>query len=133
MIVFKNSELSNNTINVINNLLEQEINSLAAFKLARIVKHLSSIIEDKIKAEKKIFDKWVVFDEKGNPEPVKDENGKVIPDVVSLKDGVEYNKEMSELLNYENKIDLPKLKIEELGLELNIKTKDMLSIEFIFE
>lgn len=133
MIVFKNSELSSNTVNVINNLLEQEINSLAAFKLARIVKQLSSIIEDKSKAEKKIFDKWVIFDEQGKPMPVKNENGQIIPDVVSLKDGKEYSKEMSELMNYENKIDLPKLKIEELGLDFNIKPKDMLAIEFIFE
>jgi len=78
MIVFKNSELTNNTINVLNNLLDLEIKSVAAFKLARIVKQLSSIIEDKNKAEKKIYDKWVLFDEQGNPVPVKDENGNII-------------------------------------------------------
>jgi hypothetical protein len=133
MIVFKNTQLSNNTVYVINYLLDLEIKSVAAFKLARIAKNLSSIIEDKNMAEKRIYDKWVILDENGKPMPVKDENGDIIPNVVSVKDAKEYNKEMYELMNYENKIDLPKLTFEELGVDFNIKPKDLLSIEFIFE
>lgn len=133
MIKFKNYQLSKDTIKTIENLLNMEINSLSAFKLARVIKHLSSIIDDKNKAEEIIYRKYIIFDESGNPVLVEDENGNVIPNMVSVKDSKEYIKEMNELMEYENIIDLAKLKIEELGTEFNIKPKDMLSIEFIFE
>ena len=56
--IVKNSQLSNESLNSLNTLIEQDINAPAAFKLIRIIKFISSIVEDKIKAEKLIFDKW---------------------------------------------------------------------------
>ena len=64
----KNSQLSNETLGVLNQLIELDINASAAFKLTRIIKHISSIVEDKMKSEKKIYDKWILRDEMGNPE-----------------------------------------------------------------
>jgi hypothetical protein len=33
----------------------------------RVIKELSSIVDDKLKMEKKIYDKWVEKDENGSP------------------------------------------------------------------
>jgi hypothetical protein len=64
--IVKNSQLSNESLNSLNTLIEQDINATAAFKLIRIIKFISSIVEDKIKAEKLIFDKWSQKDENGD-------------------------------------------------------------------
>jgi hypothetical protein len=66
--IVKNSQLSNEALNSLNTLIEQDINATAAFKLIRIIKFISSIVEDKVKAEKLIFDKWVQKDENGGGE-----------------------------------------------------------------
>jgi hypothetical protein len=63
----KNLQLSNDALQVLNTLIEQDINASAAFKLTRILKYMSSIVEDKVQMEKKIFDKWTQKDEDGNP------------------------------------------------------------------
>ena len=49
----KNSELSNETIQALNMLIDTDINATSAFRLSRIIKELSSIVEDKTKLEKK--------------------------------------------------------------------------------
>ena len=52
----KNSQLNNETLGVLNQLIELDINASAAFRLTRIIKYLSSIVEDKLKSETKIYD-----------------------------------------------------------------------------
>lgn len=128
----KNSQLSNDALKSINELIDKDINTKAAFKLSRILKHLSSIVEDKLKYEKKIFDKWVQKDELGNPVLAKDDSGQIIPDAFVIKDVDEFSKEMSELLNIENEIPYTKIDFNELGLT-TIKVKDLIKIEFLFE
>ena len=58
MIKVKNSQLDSQTLEVINKFIDNEIKASAAFKLSRIIKDLSSIIEDKIKHEQKILEKF---------------------------------------------------------------------------
>ena len=48
-IVVKNSQLTNDTITAINTLIELDIDATSAFKLTRIIKELSSIVDDKLK------------------------------------------------------------------------------------
>ena len=55
MIVIKNSQLNNDTIVSLNNLIDMDINAKLAFRLMRIIKEVSSLVEDKVKLEKKIF------------------------------------------------------------------------------
>jgi hypothetical protein len=128
----KNSQLSNDSLQSLNDLIDKDINAKAAFKITRIVKYLSSIVEDKVKMEKKIFDKWVQKDEDGKPLQAKDENGQLIPDTVLISNVDEFSKEMSELLNIENEIPFDRVKFEDLGLE-TIKIKDLIKIEYLFE
>ena len=128
----KNSQLSNDSLQSLNDLIDKDINAKAAFKITRIVKYLSSIVEDKVKMEKKIFDKWVQKGEDGKPLQAKDENGQLIPDTVLISNVDEFSKEMSELLNIENEIPFDRVKFEDLGLE-TIKIKDLIKIEYLFE
>lgn len=128
----KNSQLSNEALESINQLLEQDIDASAAFKLTRIIKFISPIVEDKLSLEKKIYGKWIQIDDDGNPVSAKDENGQDIPDTVLLKDVDKFSKEMSDLYEIENEIPFDKISFENLGLK-TAKIKDLIKIDFLFE
>jgi hypothetical protein len=128
----KNSQLSNDSLKSLNELIEKDINAKAAFKLSRILKHLSSIVEDKVTSEKKIFNKWSQKDELGNPVLAKDESGLDIPDTFMITNVDEFSKEMSELMNIESEVPFEKLDFDEIGLT-TIKVKDLIKIEFLFQ
>ena len=128
----KNSQLSNESLDVINKLLEQDIDASAAFKLTRIIKFISPIVEDKLTLEKKIYNKWIQIDEDGNPISAKDENGQNIPDTVLLKDIDKFSKEMSDLYEVENEIPFDKISFDNLGLK-TAKIKDLIKIDYLFE
>lgn len=130
-IVIKNSQLNNETIDALNNLIELDINASAAFKLTRIIKQLSSIVEDKLAMEKRILEKWVEKDENGEIIRPTDQNGNVIEDSVNIKNPDEFTKEMNELMLVENTLDFDKLDFEDLKLE-TAKVKDLIKLEFLF-
>ena len=48
-MIIKNQQLTNDTIGALNTLIELDINATIAFRLTRIIKELSSIVEDKLK------------------------------------------------------------------------------------
>ena len=128
----KNSQLSNESLEAINNLLDQDIDASADFKLTRIIKFISPIVEDKLSLEKKIYNKWIQIDENGNPISAKDENGQDIPDTVLLKDIDKFSKEMSDLYEIENEIPFDKISFDNLGLK-TAKIKDLIKIDYLFE
>ena len=132
MIVIKNSQLNNDDVTALNNLIEMNIKSSVAFKLMRVIKELSSLIEDKIKAEKRILETYMEKDSSGNPVPVYNDDGSTIDGAVKIKDMDKFQKEMEELLSVETSINAEKIKFEDLGLE-TVKVKDLLKIDFIFE
>lgn len=129
--IIKNSELTNETISVLNQFIDMDINASAAFKLSRIVKHISSILEDKIKSEKKIYEKWVLRDDFGNLIRPTDESGREIPDSVNITNMNLFTQEMSELMKIENEIPFDKLNFEDLNLK-TAKAKDILKLDFLF-
>ena len=65
-IKIKNSQLNPDTIQALNTLIELDINAGSAFRLTRIIKEISSIVDDKLKMEKRILEKWTEKDENGN-------------------------------------------------------------------
>lgn len=130
-IKVKNANLDNETIQTINNLIEKEINASAAFKLARIIKELSSIIDDKFKMEQKILDKWIEKDEAGDPVPAKDKDGNILPDSVNLKDPQSFTNEMNALMETENEIPFERINFDDLNLK-TAKVKDLMKLEFLF-
>lgn len=131
-IILKNSQLNDDTINALNMLIDLDINATAAFRLTRIIKELSSILEDKIKMEKRILDKWTAKDEEGNATPAKDDQGNVIEGAVNITDSGAFTKEMEALLDIENEIPYEKIKFEDLNLQ-TAKVKDLIKLEFLFD
>lgn len=127
----KNSQLNNEALGVLNQLIELDINASSAFRLTRIIKYISSIVEDKLATEKRIYDKWIQRDELGNPVIPKDELGNPIPGSVSISDMQSFTKEMSDFLNIENEIPFDQINFDDLNLEV-AKIKDLIKIDFLF-
>jgi hypothetical protein len=130
-IVVKNSQLSNDTISALNTLIELDINAKCAFKLTRIIKELTSIVEDKLKMEKRILDKWVDKDENGNVKPVIDNDGNIVEGAVNITNVDSFTLEMQDLMEIENTIQYEKIDFEELNLQ-TAKVKDLIKLEFLF-
>lgn len=130
-IIIKNSQLSNDTITALNTLIDLDINATSAFRLTRIIKELSSIVEDKLKMEKRILDKWVEKDESGNPVVVRDNDGNVIDGAVNITNMDSFGQEMQSLMDIENELPYDKLNFEELNLT-TAKVKDLIKLEFLF-
>lgn len=131
MIIIKNSQLNNETVTALNELIDMDINAKLAFRLMRIIKEVSSLVEDKLKLEKKIFNKYLEKDEEGNPVQAKDENGDTIQGAVRISDPDAFNKEMFDLMSIENTIEHEKVNFDELNLT-TAKIKDLIKIEFLF-
>jgi hypothetical protein len=131
MIKIVNSQLTNDAITSLNYLIEMNIKASAAFKLMRIIKEISSLVEDKLSLEKKILEKWIERDLTGNPVLVYDEKGQVVDGAVKIKDMKSFSEEMDNLLSEETLINLEPVNFEDLGLE-TVKIKDLLKIDFIF-
>lgn len=131
-IVVKNSQLNDEAIKSLNDLIEMDINATAAFRLSRIVKEISSIVDDKVKMEKKILEKWTEKDENGQAKPAKDDQGNVIEGAVTITDPDLFTKEMSNLMELENEIGYDRIKFEDLDLK-TAKIKNLIKIEFLFD
>jgi hypothetical protein len=131
-IKIKNSQLNSETIKALNSLIEMDINANAAFRLTRIIKELSSIVDDKVKMEKRILDKWIQKDEEGNPVIPTDESGNAIDGAVNITNPEAFTQEMNDLMSVEIDIPYDKLKFEDLNLT-TAKVKDLIKLEFLFE
>lgn len=130
-IIVKNSELSSETISALNSLIDTDINATCAFRLTRIIKELSSIVEDKAKLEKKLIEKYTEKDENGNPTLVYNQEGQVVDGAVNLTNPEEFQNEMANLMEIENEIPYDKINFEDLKLE-TAKVKDLITLEFLF-
>ena len=130
-IKIKNSQLNNDSVSAINSLIELDINAAVAFRLARIIKEISSIIDDKVKMEQRILDKWTEKDESGNVVPGKDESGNPVEGSVNITNLDEFTKEMNSLMSVENEIPFDKINFEDLELK-TAKVKDLMKLDFLF-
>jgi len=131
MIKIKNTQLNNETVEALNSLIEMDINAKSAFRLMRIIKDVSSLLEDKVKAEKKIFDKYLEKGPDGNPIQATDEQGKVIEGAFRLTSLEGFNQEMNELMSFENNIQHDTINFDDLNLD-TVKIKDIMKIDFLF-
>lgn len=132
MMVIKNSQLDRTTIEALNILVDLDVPSRIAFQLMRIIKEISSLVEDKLKLEKKILDKYISKDENGNPLPAVDDNGNIIPNAAKINDLSKFNSEMEELNSIETPLPFNKINFDDLGLT-TIKVRDLIRIEFLFD
>jgi len=130
-IVIRNAQLNDETITSLNKLVDVDINANVAFKLMRIIKEISSIVEDKKKMEQMIINKYAEKDENGQVIQAKDESGNPIPGGVNIKDMDSFSAEIANLMELENEIGYDKIKFEDLNLS-TAKVKDLLKLDFLF-
>jgi len=130
-IIIRNSQLNDETITSLNKLVDVDINASVAFKLMKIIKEISSIIEDKNKMEQMIIGKYSEKDEDGNLVQPKDDKGNVIPGGVSIKNMEEFSSEMEDFMSIENEIGYDRNDFEDLNLKTS-RVKDLMKLEFLF-
>ncbi len=130
-IIIKNSQLGPETMESLNKLTDLDINAAIAFKLTRIIKEISSIVEDKVKMERRILDKYSEKDEEGNVISPKDEQGNLIQGAVNITDMDSFSSEMRDLMEVESKILYERINFEDLNLK-TAKVKDLMKLEFLF-
>jgi hypothetical protein len=131
MIFIKNSELNEEMLKDLNNLMELDIAPSSALKISRVLKDLSNILKEKISKERSIYEKWILRDEDGNPVPLEDENGEPIKDSIKISDMRSFENDINEFMNLNNEIPFEKIDINELNLQ-SVKIKEIIKIEFLF-
>lgn len=134
MIKVNNKSLDNDAISTLNELIELDISAVSAFKLAKIIRELNDIVSIKNEREVSLIKKYAKTKEDGSIVEGKNEAGEIIPNSFEIKEGgvEDFNKEMNELLLFENELPFDKLKIEELNLE-KFSTMKIMKIDFLFE
>jgi len=130
-IIVRNSQLNDETVASLNKLVDVDINANVAFKLMRIIKEISSIIEDKTKMEQMIINKHAEKDENGKVIQAMDNNDNPIPGGINIKDMDAFSAEMSNLMEVENEIGYEKINFEDLNLK-TARVKDLMKLEFLF-
>lgn len=130
-IIVKNSQLSTETVSSLNGLIEMEINASVAFRLMRIIRELTSIIDDKLKMEKRILENYVEKDEMGNNIQAKDDSGNFIEGAVNITNIDSFTSEMHALMEIENEVPYDKINFEDLNLK-TARVKDLIKLEFLF-
>lgn len=128
-IIVRNSQLNDETIASLNKLVDVDINASVAFKLMRIIKEISSIVEDKNKMEQMIINKHSEKDEDGKVVQAKDENGN--PVGINIKNIEAFSSEMEDFMNVENEIGYDRINFEDLNLK-TARVKDLMKLEFLF-
>jgi hypothetical protein len=131
MILVKNSQLDKQTVDALNVLLELNLPAKIAFQLMRIVKEVSSLVDDKIKLEKKVLDRYMEKDENGNPVQATDEQGNVIPNAAKINNIQKFNSELEDLNSVETELPFEKINFEDLELQ-TVRVKDLIRLEFLF-
>jgi hypothetical protein len=131
MIIVKNSQLDKQTLESINMLLELNLPAKVAFHLMRILKEISSLVDDKILLEKKIVDRFTEKDEFGNSVPAINESGNPIPNTIKITDLDKFNEEVDDLNSIENNIPFDKLNFDDLKLD-TVRVKDLMRLDFLF-
>ena len=128
-IIIRNSQLNDETIAALNKLVDVDINASVAFKLMRIIKEISSIVEDKNKMEQMIINKHSEKDEDGKPVQAKDDQGNPVGvNIISME---AFSADMEDLMSIENEIGYDKINFEDLNLQ-TARVKDLMKLEFLF-
>lgn len=128
-IVVRNSDLNEETLAALNKLVDVDINASVAFKLMRIIKEITSIVDDKNKMEQRVINKHAEKDAEGNVIRVQDDSGN--PVGVNIKDMDAYSADMANLMDVENEIGYEKINFEDLNLR-TARVKDLMRLEFLF-
>lgn len=132
----KNSQLDQEAVASLNELIEKDISAVVAFQLTGVVKELADIDKNKTAAEMKLIKKYANKDEAGNILPVKNEAGEDVANTFEIPNELisEFNQEMQDLLDFENDIDFEQIKVSDLKIGDNEKfsIKKAMKLDFLF-
>ena len=128
-IIIRNSQLNDETIAALNKLVDVDINASVAFKLMRIIKEISSIVDDKNKMEQMIISKHSEKDEEGKVVQAKDDQGNPIG--INIKNIESFSADMEDFMSVENEIGYDRINFEDLNLK-TARVKDLMKLEFLF-
>lgn len=133
MIIVKNRQLDSETIKILNEIVEMDISAVSAFRLMKIIKELDEIVKNRQQSELNLVKRFAETNEDGSVKIPKDENGIEIQGTFEIKDGdsEEFNKQITDLLEFDNELIFDKLKFEDLGME-KISIKKLMKLDFLF-
>ena len=121
-MIVSNKDLNDDMLNSLKELLDKDISPKSAFDLLKITSVLEDLVNNKNKVHSKILEKYAEVD------PT-DSNKMIIK-----KDLVDkYKNDVNELMSIKHEIGIDKLKVDDLNLSENIKTKIIGSLKFLFE
>jgi hypothetical protein len=95
----------------------------------RIIKEISSIVDDKNKMEQMIISKHSEKDEEGKVVQAKDDQGNPIG--INIKNIESFSADMEDFMSVENEIGYDKINFEDLNLQ-TARVKDLMKLEFLF-
>jgi hypothetical protein len=121
-MIISNKDLNDNTIKSLTELLDKDISPKSAFDLLKISSVLEELVSNKNTVQNKILQKYARRSQ-DNPEQL----------IVDKENIDNFQKEMEELMNIEHEINMDKIKVEDLQLSSNIKTKTLGSLSFLFD
>lgn len=132
MITVKNRQLDQETISILNEIVEMDVKALAAFRLMKIIKEVDEIVKNRQESELNLVKRYAEKEEDGSIKTPLDENGKPVNGSFEISDEnkEEFNKQINELLEYENTLDFDPIKINDLGLE-KISVKKLIKLDFL--
>lgn len=105
-ITLKNFELLNMQ-EVFNTLAGQELKDIkVAYRITKVLRKFGPHVEDFQKTRQSLVDKYAKKDEKGEYIPSLDENGKPVTNSIQLEDPTAFNKDLTDLVNEEVKMNL---------------------------
>jgi hypothetical protein len=111
----------------VNELMTNDLVGATALKVVKVARKLDELLKDINESVKIMREKYTVKDADGKPiHP--EENGVVMKDRIKITDPQAFNKELAEILEVENELDIDMISEEEIkGVKISPKNLMLLS------
>lgn len=114
-----------NSISSLRALSQKQLPIEVSYKIAKNIRNIEQDLAIYEQERKKLIDKYVEKDSEGNPKL--DDNNNYI-----IKDKLNWNKDVLELLSFETDVEIEKIDIKELD-GLKISPSELIAIDYMIE
>lgn len=114
-----------NSISSLRALSQKQLPVEVSYKIAKNIRNIEQDLAIYEQERKKLIDKYVEKDSEGNPKL--DDNNNYI-----IKDKLNWNKDVLELLSFETDVEIEKIDIKELD-GLKISPSELIAIDYMIE
>ena len=129
MVAGLSNEKILNTINVLGNLNNTQLNIKLAYAISKNINKIDIELKTYNDEKVKLINKYAEKDKEGNV--ISDEHGHII---IEEKHKEDWNNDISELLSIENEIDIHKIQLDDLlNANYNISPAELSMIDFMIE